>query len=244
MFTGKIKTLFTSVEKDEALFPRTKTKAVSDDNGVGLDALLSEINTELDGKAPAGYGLGTNGTLVNEIDNLFGTGVYIWEDSIQNPFRAGLCLHIERFASGSYATQYCFRSDTYAPIMCVRNKAEGIWGEWEWVNPPMMPGVEYRTTERSNEQPVYAKRVSYTTIAPISPTSSVRDLSIPHGISGLSKLLCCKGRISNIYLFPFIELSGGITVIKGADSENITIRIANAPWTQESTFEFDLYYTK
>ena len=121
----------------------------------GKAADAAATGKALEGKAPAGYGLGTNGTLVEEIDNLFGTGVYLWEDSIQYPFRAGLCLHIERFSSGAYATQYCFRSDDYSTTMCVRNKAEGKWGEWEWVNPPMALGVEYRTTERWNGKPVW-----------------------------------------------------------------------------------------
>ena len=33
----------------------------------------------------------------------------------------------------------------------------GAWSEWECVNPPMVEGVEYRTTERYKGKPVYAK---------------------------------------------------------------------------------------
>lgn len=43
MTTGKVKTLFTDKEKTEALFPRTKLSAVSDENGVGLDALMEHL---------------------------------------------------------------------------------------------------------------------------------------------------------------------------------------------------------
>ena len=43
-FTGKIMTFFADKEKTLPAFPRTKIKAVSDDNGVGLDAILSEID--------------------------------------------------------------------------------------------------------------------------------------------------------------------------------------------------------
>ena len=35
-----------------------------------------------------------------------------------------------------------------------------IWGEWEWENPPMELRTEYRTIERHNGKPVYAKVVS------------------------------------------------------------------------------------
>lgn len=41
----------------------------------------------------------------------------------------------------------------------VRYCHQGVWSEWEWVNPPMRVGVEYRTTERWNEKPVYVKAV-------------------------------------------------------------------------------------
>ena len=40
MADGKIKTLYSDKEKTEALFPRTKVNAISDNNGRGLDAIL------------------------------------------------------------------------------------------------------------------------------------------------------------------------------------------------------------
>ena len=43
MAAGKIKTLYSDKEKTEALFPRTKTSAVSDADGVGLDAFLDNM---------------------------------------------------------------------------------------------------------------------------------------------------------------------------------------------------------
>ena len=47
MSTGKIKTLYSDKEKTEALFPRTKTSAVSDDEGRGLDAILEDIQYKI-----------------------------------------------------------------------------------------------------------------------------------------------------------------------------------------------------
>lgn len=40
---GKIKTLFSDKEKTEPMFPRTKVKAVSDDEGVGLNVILENM---------------------------------------------------------------------------------------------------------------------------------------------------------------------------------------------------------
>lgn len=35
-----------------------------------------------------------------------------------------------------------------------------VWGPFEWVNPPMALGIEYRTTERYLGKPVYVKLVN------------------------------------------------------------------------------------
>lgn len=43
MTSGKVKTLFSDKEKTEALFPRTKTSAISNEDGIGLDALMENL---------------------------------------------------------------------------------------------------------------------------------------------------------------------------------------------------------
>ena len=43
MADGIITTLFSDRTQTEAIFPRTKTSAVSDNNGVGLDAILEHV---------------------------------------------------------------------------------------------------------------------------------------------------------------------------------------------------------
>ena len=50
----------------------------------------------------------------------------------------------------------------------------GRWLEWEWVNPPMEPGVEYRTTERHNGQPVYVKVINFGSL----PVSNLKAVDI------------------------------------------------------------------
>lgn len=48
--TGKIMDFFEDKAMTVPAFPRTKVKAVSDDNGVGLDALLENIETKVENK--------------------------------------------------------------------------------------------------------------------------------------------------------------------------------------------------
>ena len=45
---------------------------------------------------------------------------------------------------------------------CVqRIKTSNGWGEWEWINPPLTPGEEHRTTERYLGKPVYVKVIDF-----------------------------------------------------------------------------------
>lgn len=45
-----------------------------------------------------------------------------------------------------------------------RRGRQGNWQPWEYVNPPMVPGVEYRTTERWNGKAVYKKLIDVGTL--------------------------------------------------------------------------------
>jgi len=47
MSAGKVKTLYSDKEKTEALFPRTKVSAVSDESGRGLDAIIADMESKI-----------------------------------------------------------------------------------------------------------------------------------------------------------------------------------------------------
>lgn len=53
----------------------------------------------------------------------------------------------------NYACQTAYLSS--AAFVLERHMQNGVWGAWCWKNPPMHPGVEYRTTEMYAGQPVY-----------------------------------------------------------------------------------------
>ena len=55
------------------------------------------------------------------------------------------------------------------------------WGEWEWQNPPMIIGTEYRTTER------YDGKAVYTTIFSLGTAAATNTFNIP--ITNLKKLV-------------------------------------------------------
>ena len=114
--------------------------------------------------APAGYGLGTEGgqlvdvTDFNQLDALNRNGHYFVR--FAEPFYIGgvYAQFLTVDVSGETG-QHCHQTIRIIGTNYVirRNSDNGDWGVIEWENPPMIPGVEYRTTERHNEKPVFTK---------------------------------------------------------------------------------------
>lgn len=132
------------------------------------------------GFAPAGYGLGGACTAIPNDASLNGytsTGFYQWggdNTDANKPFYAGSMLTVNR--SDLYIHQLAFRDDVYNCEMCIRKNTNGVWGAWEWVNPTMAEGVEYRTIERYHGKPVYTKIVNTGVVV----NGTVISLGLPH----------------------------------------------------------------
>lgn len=138
----------------------TKLPAGTKYNGT----LLSELFAE---KAPAGYGLGPAAKTVDSWDNALGSGFYqsMYDGPLADRWFYGLVHSYDE--SGEYVIQKVWTNEngTYSTDFssAERRRYAGTWGEWEWVNPPMVVGVEYRTTERHQGNVVYVQTKSYGT---------------------------------------------------------------------------------
>lgn len=78
----------------------------------------------------------------------------------------------------------------------------GGWQPWEWVNPPMLTGVEYRTTERYLGKPVYCKVVDCGTVPAVG--ASKRIIVDPNAdIISVSALSTMRG-----VGLPYIDANG------------------------------------
>lgn len=121
------------------------------------------------GAAPDGYGLGNSEPRYATTDT---AGPYSADTMTENCFFVaktntptgdwcyGLCIS----RSSSNKIQMMWNEQGSGPqshdgCYAERIMKAGIWGPWEWVNPPMTLGVEYRTTERYQGKPVYTKAV-------------------------------------------------------------------------------------
>lgn len=116
------------------------------------------------GAAPGGFGLGAeNGQTLSsadDLDTITKNGMYQWGSSRPKNAPIEYCKmrvwNGAGWASQEVMSAYANEKDS------IRRRVFGnnVWGPWEWVNPPMQVGVEYRTTERYLRKPVYAKTVN------------------------------------------------------------------------------------
>lgn len=111
--------------------------------------------------APAGYGFGkTTGKrlLYSEIDNAKEFGLWgIWGDDGEKTINGLTFTYAKMLVlpmDTNAVTQILFPIGTNGLVL-IRKSMDNIWQEWEWLDPPMSPGVEYRTTETWYGAPVY-----------------------------------------------------------------------------------------
>lgn len=227
------------------------------------------------GVAPAGYGLGvlTSSlpaiTTLAELDAVNANGWYKFDCGAGTPIQV----------SGEYFECAYLRVDTYdrntmkmtlvpafpngantSTLVRYKVEVDGNWGEWEWENPPMKLGVEYRTTERSNGKAVYAQLRTYGTV-PYSDGMGFARKPIGYPVRRIVRFSASAGRTEDnttdkyvpVYSIPYVyaNASGEITnyvyvgVYTQPDKTDGTINIAykSTPDNGEKLF-CTIWYTK
>lgn len=107
----------------------------------------------------------------------------------------------QAFFNGGTLTGICYSQ--YGAIEVIRNKYDS-WGEWEWVNPPMHLGEEYRTTERWQGKAVYTKLVDIGRLP--NNTLKTVELGVSASFIFRSKAAAYDEAVSDIYIaLPYIN---------------------------------------
>lgn len=174
--------------------------------------------------APGGFGLGTsNPRHIDDANNALESGWYYLDASTLNgPESAeysNVMLVLTR-NSNPQTVQVSFNVTDLA-FELRRVCTNGVWSPWEWVNPPMQLGVEYRTTERYNSKPVYVKTVDLGRL----PDRS--NKSVEHGVADIE---ACFEFYGNYYPTG-INLIGNSTYTKlylNNDTIYISTDLSNA----------------
>lgn len=111
--------------------------------------------------APGGFGLGGYGIYCSDCNSATKNGWYRFDASTLNiaPSASQGSLFVRNAESSSGVIVYQTMWNGYWRAYRFYGPWDNTWTEWEFENPPMQLGVEYRTTERSGGAPVYAKQV-------------------------------------------------------------------------------------
>lgn len=201
------------------------------------------------GAAPGGYGLGESDVKLKSLEEL---NAYTGNGWFRLDAQEGITFG-GRNATAWYGQTRRYNNNyleqemsilSHSSPKLIRRCINGTWVD-EWENPPMVPGVEYRTTERSNNDAVYVKRVAYNNEAEMGSDTAVTSVTIPHGITEFKNLDRVVARNTSAkYVLPYLNTKGGMTVVTGVNSTHITMRISNTAWASGYNWEFDVYYTK
>jgi hypothetical protein len=115
----------------------------------------------------------------------------------------------------------------------------GYWMGWEWFNPPMSVGVEYRTTERWNDKPVYTKLVDCGAVTNDKIVNIMSTQVTVHRYSGILDENVPSPPLSS-YMAPnvFYELS----IYKIANG--VQARIFCGPDVAGQNLKLQIWYTK
>ena len=117
-------------------------------------------------------------------------------------------------------------------------------GVKEWLNPPMMAGVEYRTAERFNGAVVYCKHISHASTETYGDYGDTPvEVSIPHRIANYDSIVRVDARHKGGHLLPIITSGGGVAAVVGVTTSNIELRFRKCSFDAR-TWKFNLYYTK
>lgn len=199
------------------------------DEAIGRALPNGVIDTALAEKAPAGYGLGggakfiTSGSL-NDYKNC---GWYAWDENVNNtPFPYGSCIILNK---GSSWIVHQIAIAGYGQSICIRKyfNQTDEWDAWEYINPPMQPGVEYRTTERYQGKPVYVKLIDFGAL----PNKTIKK--VDPNITNFSKLVDMR---------IIIAMSDGSYHIENIWSDNGTNAISlSRAWFKLSTGGIAIY---
>ena len=154
------------------------------------------VETALGGKAPAGYvayevSVRTEEALETAVANAYASVsdgkigfARITSDSNSISLVGGAWYITVYRCNDQYGTVKAVSYSASGPSIIYRNLFAGTWGEWEWVNPPMVTGVEYRTTERWSGKAVYTQLLNAGAV-------TAGTTAVAHGLA-LTQALECK----------------------------------------------------
>lgn len=201
-------------------------KKALNDNWDKLDDAVKEILITLANKAPGGFGWGDTVTAIFAAD----TNTYEEYCAIVDVALSGMQNNTAKLVWARCIPPFYTQADNTLAVLYKINDTDasltgigvssslsqgGLWrmlktgGSWidpEWEIPPMLLGVEYRTTERFEGKPVYVRLHDFGAL----PNNTFKEDSSPAGWS-IDKAICAHGTTNGGLTIPTQNYAGQIT---------------------------------
>lgn len=133
----------------------------------------------------------------------------------------------------NHVVQFCFNYSTREVLR--RVKSSGKWDPWEYINPRMSVGVEYRTTEKYKGLPVYTKLVNCGTL----PFNTEKIISLGATATNIVRIHAERGKNGSIPMSY-----GNIQIDIYCDTANIHLRTISFNNAVNDTVFAQVWYTK
>ena len=202
------------------------------------------VTWEQVGAAPGNLGWGdvTGGPSVNDLNQAVLPGFYTAHgvDTVNAPGNMVYAPFMV-MRRNNYIYQKATNIDGYngvTEIMRASRDGGATWTEWEWVNPPMVLGVEYRTTERWNGRPIYTATFDCGAM----PNNALKMFNYRNALGIVpSEIIKCTGHLSTGTVLP-LYVSDGERATIYANNYEIVVRT----WYNYSpyTFTAQIWYVK
>lgn len=194
---------------------------------------------------------------VHEISDLGATwaGMYMFMRGNSNARLSLLHIYGATGATTSYMNFGCYAATNDEMVWYLGERQNATYpdsryriaadGETEWINPPMLAGTEYRTTERWNGKVVYKKLLSWKITSDISGTARYE---IPHGITNLDSASLRVDWTTEEWTLPHVNANESLYV-SGVDAAKNSTKLVvksdgNSLWGSGRTFYFYMTYCK
>lgn len=151
----------------------------------------TQIGEAFSGLAPGGFGLGTVAVNIPDLNDATKNGWYMngaGGEAVHAPDNVPGWLVLVCAYADEIVFQTAYRYGSDEGLISARRSHHylfGGWQPWEWINPPTLLGVEYRTVERYNGKPVYVKAVNCGML--------VGDKSVEHGVANMKACIEVNG---------------------------------------------------
>ena len=190
------------------------------------------------GAAPAGYGLGADSVKVDSWDNATKNGFYRSSGGSFTGDAHGIVVSYP-YGEGT-CDQLAWSTWNNTHEMATRRIQNGVPREWEYINPPMSAGVEYRTTQRYLGKPVYTKLVNLGTLPGVAGGKRIN-----HGAAA-NQIIRVTGASSDGHAIPYPYGPESPMIWIGATETQVVVVTANRSDADYSklTGTAQIWYTK